>query len=38
MAITSSNLNVTFPNAINGKDTTEAERLALVIEEFTGMV
>ena len=38
MAITSSNLNVTYPNAINGKDTTEAERLALVIEEFTGMV
>ena len=38
MPITGSNLNVTFPNAINGKDTTEAERLALIIEEFTGMV
>lgn len=30
--------NVTFPNAINGADTTQAEKLALVIEEFTGMV
>ena len=38
MPITGSNLNVTFPNAINGRDTTEAERLALIIEEFTGMV
>lgn len=38
MSITGNNLNVTFPNAINGKDTTEAEKLALVIEEFTGMV
>lgn len=38
MSITGSNLNVTYPNAINGKDTTEAERMALVIEEFTGEV
>jgi len=30
--------NVTFPNAINGVDSTAAEKLALVIEEFTGMV
>lgn len=30
--------NVTFPNAINGVDSTQAEKLALVIEEFTGMV
>ena len=29
---------VTFPNAINSADTTQAEKLALVIEEFTGMV
>ena len=29
---------VTQPNAINGVDTTAADRLALVIEEFTGMV
>lgn len=38
MAISSSNVNVTFPNASNGRDTTQAEKLALVIEEFTGMV
>lgn len=30
--------NVTFPNAINGQDATAADKLALVIEEFTGMV
>lgn len=30
--------NVTFPNAKNGVDTTAAEKLALIIEEFTGMV
>lgn len=30
--------NVVHPNAINGVDTTQAEQLALVIEEFTGMV
>lgn len=30
--------NVTYPNAINGVDTTAADKLALVIEEFTGMV
>lgn len=30
--------NVTFPNANNGVDATQADRLALVIEEFTGMV
>lgn len=30
--------NVTFPNALNSVDSTQAERLALVIEEFTGMV
>ncbi len=30
--------NVTFPNARNGVDVTQADRLALVIEEFTGMV
>ena len=30
--------NVTFPNAINSVDTTAADKLALVIEEFTGMV
>ena len=29
---------VTFPNARNGVDTTQADKLALVIEEFTGMV
>lgn len=29
---------VTFPNARNSVDTTQAEKLALVIEEFTGMV
>jgi hypothetical protein len=37
MAI-SGNLNVTFPNSSNSRDTTPAEKLALVIEEFTGMV
>lgn len=31
-------MTVTHPNAINGVDTTAADRLALVIEEFTGMV
>lgn len=31
-------MTVTYPNAINGVDTTAADRLALVIEEFTGMV
>lgn len=30
--------NVTYPNAINGNDTTYDEKMALVIEEFTGMV
>ena len=30
--------NVTFPNAINSVDATAADKLALVIEEFTGMV
>lgn len=30
--------NVTFPNANNSVDATQADRLALVIEEFTGMV
>ena len=30
--------NVTFPNAKNSVDTTQADKLALVIEEFTGMV
>jgi hypothetical protein len=30
--------NITYPNAINGVDTTAAQKLALVIEEFTGMV
>lgn len=30
--------NVTFPNSINSVDTTAAQKLALVIEEFTGMV
>lgn len=30
--------NVSFPNAKNGVDLTQADRLALVIEEFTGMV
>lgn len=30
--------NVTFPNARNSVDATAADRLALVIEEFTGMV
>ena len=30
--------NVTFPNAKNSVDTTQADRMALVIEEFTGMV
>lgn len=30
--------NVTFPNAINQKDLTAEDKLALVIEEFTGMV
>lgn len=30
--------NVTFPNAQNGVDTTQADKLKLVIEEFTGMV
>jgi hypothetical protein len=30
--------NVTSPNAINGADTTYAEKMALIIEEFTGMV
>ena len=29
---------VTFPNAINSVDATAADKLALVIEEFTGMV
>ena len=29
---------VTFPNAKNSVDATQADRLALVIEEFTGMV
>ena len=29
---------VTFPNAKNGVDTTQADKLALVIEEFTGDV
>lgn len=29
---------VTFPNSKNGVDTTQADKLALVIEEFTGMV
>lgn len=38
MPISGSNLNVTFPNASNGRDTTQAEKLSLVIEEFTGMV
>ena len=38
MPISGSNVNVTFPNASNGRDTTQAEKLALVIEEFTGMV
>lgn len=38
MSLVDNTLNVTHPNAINGKDTTEAERLALVIEEFTGDV
>lgn len=32
------NLPVTYPNAINSVDATQADRLALVIEEFTGMV
>ena len=31
-------MTVTYPNALNGVDTTAADRLALVIEEFTGMV
>lgn len=30
--------NVVHPNAINGVDTTAADKRALVIEEFTGMV
>ena len=30
--------NVTYPNAKNSVDTTAADKLALVIEEFTGMV
>ena len=30
--------NVTFPNARNSVDATAADKLALVIEEFTGMV
>ena len=30
--------NVSFPNAKNGVDLTQADRLDLVIEEFTGMV
>lgn len=30
--------NVTFPNAKNSVDITQADRMALVIEEFTGMV
>ena len=30
--------NVTFPNARNSVDTTQADKLALVIEEFTGLV
>ncbi len=30
--------NVTFPNAKNSVDTTQADKMALVIEEFTGMV
>lgn len=37
MALTES-FNVVHPNAINGVDTTLADQLALVIEEFTGMV
>ena len=37
MALNSA-MNVTRPNAINGVDTTAADKLALVIEEFTGMV
>lgn len=31
-------MGVTFPNAINSVDTTAADKLALVIEEFTGEV
>lgn len=38
MSILNHDLNVTFPNAFNGKDATEQERQALIIEEFTGMV
>lgn len=30
--------NITFPNAKNSVDATAADKLALVIEEFTGMV
>ena len=30
--------NVTYPNAKNGVDATQADKLALVIEEFTGEV
>lgn len=30
--------NINFPNAQNGVATTDADKLALVIEEFTGMV
>lgn len=30
--------NVTFPNSKNSVDATQADRMALVIEEFTGMV
>lgn len=30
--------NVTFPNAKNGVDATAADKLALVIEEYTGIV
>lgn len=37
MALTDTQ-NVTRPNSINSVDTTAADRLALVIEEFTGMV
>lgn len=33
-----STVNVTYPNSINSVDATAAQKLALVIEEFTGMV
>lgn len=38
MSLTSIDWNVTRPNAANGADATEAERQALMIEEFTGDV